>query len=98
MKKGARNVVLSLGEKGSILVTKDRAYKITLDPIKTNLTVGAGDAFIAGFAYSYQNDKDVLNAYMFAHATSYAYVIHRNFHLTDVHEILNQINVEEIHT
>ncbi len=88
---GAQNVVLSLGEKGSLLVTKEDTHKIVLDAIKTNQTVGAGDALVAGFAYYYEKTKDVLKAYQFGHATSYAYLIHPNFYLIDVEKIFKEI-------
>jgi len=55
--------------------------------------VGAGDALVAGFAYYYQKSKDVLESYKFAHATSYAYLIHPNFHLLDVEKIYNEIQI-----
>jgi len=94
--KGAQNVVVSLGEKGSILVTKDKSYQIVLESVKTNSTVGAGDAFVAGFAYYYQKTQDIVKSYQFAHATSYALIIHTNFHLKDVEDIFENIELKEI--
>jgi len=93
---GAQSVIVSLGEKGSIFVNKDKAYKISLEPIKTNETIGAGDAFIAGFAYSYQTNKDLIKAYQFGHATSYAYIQNEHLHINDVKMILEKIKLKEI--
>ncbi len=91
---GAQNVVLSLGRKGSVLVTKNEVHRIALDEIKTNQTIGAGDALVAGFAYYYQKTKDVVASYKFAHATSYAYLIHPNFELIDVERIFKKIQMK----
>jgi len=96
IEQGARNIVLSLGEEGSLLVTKDYVYRISLDQIQTNKTVGAGDAFVAGFAYQYQKDQNLLKAYKFGHATSYAFVAQEQIGIKDVEAVLKKINVEEI--
>ena len=96
IEKGVQNIILSLGKNGSILVTNDKAYQIILPEIKTNQAVGAGDAFVAGFVYDYQLNKDITKAYMFGHATSYAYLKNKNFNLEEVNQILEQIKIQEI--
>lgn len=93
---GAQHVIVSLGKSGSLFVTKDQVFKIELEPINTNDTVGAGDAFVAGFAFSYSQDKDVVKAYQFGHATSYAYIMHQQFHINDVLKIIDRIDMKEI--
>lgn len=94
--KGAQNIILSLGKSGSLFVNSDQAFRIKLEPIKTNDTVGAGDAFVAGFAFSYNQEKDVIKAYQFGHSTAHAYVMHPQFHINDVYQILKRIDMKEI--
>lgn len=49
VESGVLEVIVSLGKKGSLYVSKDYQYKITVPDIKVHQTVGAGDALLAGF-------------------------------------------------
>lgn len=57
--KGARNVLISRGAKGAVLVTENDEV-IAADAIKCNAvnTVGAGDSMVAGFLAGYMKTKD----------------------------------------
>lgn len=59
---GIKNVIVTMGSRGSMLVTKDGYHKV--NPIKVNAvdTSGAGDAFIGSFANYYVKDKNILEA------------------------------------
>ncbi len=46
---GVENVMISLGSKGAMLVSKDGAYICTPPKIEAKSTIGAGDSSIAGF-------------------------------------------------
>ena len=46
---GIENVMVSLGEKGALLITKDNTYIATPPSIDAVSTIGAGDSSIAGF-------------------------------------------------
>ena len=61
---GARNVLVSMGGKGSVLLDEKGAFN-TLDAIDGTVinTVGAGDSMVAGFLAGYLKTKD----YGFAH-------------------------------
>ncbi len=48
-KEGVENVMISLGEKGAMLVCNSGAYICTPPEIKAKSTIGAGDSSIAGF-------------------------------------------------
>jgi 1-phosphofructokinase len=51
---GARNVLVSLGEKGAILVTEQKeAYQMEATKGEVKNTVGAGDSMLAGFLAGY---------------------------------------------
>ena len=49
---GVRNVIVTLGEKGSLLVSDNDSYHQAAFPVKTVDTVGAGDCFCGVFACS----------------------------------------------
>jgi len=52
-------VVIKLGAEGAILQTNDRMISIQSIPVNIVDTVGAGDAFDAGFLYGYLNHWDL---------------------------------------
>ena len=58
-KKGARNVLISMGSKGAVLVTENDEV-ISADAVKCEAvnTVGAGDSMVAGFLAGYIKTKD----------------------------------------
>jgi ribokinase len=44
-------VILTLGERGSLLVTPDECVHVPATPVKALDTTGAGDAFVGSLAY-----------------------------------------------
>ena len=62
--KGAQNVLVSMGEKGSILLDENgKSYKKAAISIKNVInTVGAGDSMVAGFLAGYLNYKNYEDA------------------------------------
>lgn len=57
--RGAQNVLISMGEKGAILVCEDgRVYGGRIVGGKVKGTVGAGDSMVAGFIKGYMESKD----------------------------------------
>jgi 1-phosphofructokinase len=68
---GARNVLISRGSEGSILVSEDQRIFIGNCPGGTVVnTVGCGDSMVAGFIAGYIKHKDVLEAYRLSIAAS----------------------------
>ena len=55
---GIENVMISLGEKGALLVNEDGAVGAIPPAINALSTIGAGDSTIAGFIAAYCEDKD----------------------------------------
>lgn len=49
--RGAGTVILTLGERGCLLVTGDEALHVTAPRVQAVDTVGAGDAFVGSLAY-----------------------------------------------
>lgn len=60
VEKGLKNVIVTMGSRGSMWITKDSYHH--LKPFKVNAidTSGAGDAFIGCFASCYIKNKDVM--------------------------------------
>jgi sugar/nucleoside kinase (ribokinase family) len=52
-------VAIKLGADGAALQTKDRTIFVPSIPVKIVDTIGAGDAFDAGFLYGYLNHWDL---------------------------------------
>ena len=56
---GARNVLVSMGDKGSVLFTEDKQVILQSAPQGEAInTVGAGDSMVAGFIAGYLKSKD----------------------------------------
>jgi 1-phosphofructokinase family hexose kinase len=70
---GVNEVLVSLGKRGSLYVSKDHQYKITVPDLKVNQTVGAGDALLAGFLSS-KYSKPLEEALVDAAFTSLSYI------------------------
>ena len=62
LKRGAGKVILTLGERGSVLVTPDEVVHVPADSVKALDTTGAGDAFVGSLAYFMAAGKDIPEA------------------------------------
>jgi len=61
--EGARNILVSLGGEGSILLTEDgKEYSITAPKGEVINTIGAGDSLVAGFIAGMLNSGDMYEA------------------------------------
>ena len=64
--QGAKNVIVSLGDKGAILIdNNNNVYKENAKIGKVINTVGAGDALVAGFIDEYLRSNDAFKAFNF---------------------------------
>ncbi|MGV3549627.1 ribokinase [Rhizobium sp.] len=59
---GARNVVVTMGEKGALIVTDDVDMQIPAAQVDVVDTTGAGDAFNSGFAMGLAEGRNVVDA------------------------------------
>lgn len=59
-------LVVTLGDRGSILFTKDEIFKCPAEKIKVVDTTGAGDAFAAGFISKLSSKKPLKSCLKFA--------------------------------
>ncbi len=67
--KGIGHVIITMGNKGALVLTDSTEYVI--DPIKVKVvdTTGAGDAFNGGLATALAEGQDIVRAVEFANAT-----------------------------
>ncbi len=64
--KGVKAVVLTLGEEGALLVTREKIRHFYEVPVKSLDTTGAGDSFIAALAAALIQGKDLEQAVRYA--------------------------------
>lgn len=60
--KGLKNLIITLGQQGSLWMTKDSQHHVKPVQVKAIDTSGAGDAYIGCFASEYVQHYDVLKA------------------------------------
>jgi ribokinase len=66
LEKGVRNVIITLGEKGALLVNKYQSELFSAQKVKVIDTTAAGDAFNGALAYSLAKNKESTDAIRFA--------------------------------
>ena len=63
---GARNVLVSMGGKGAVLISENgKAYEADAPQGVLKNSVGAGDSMVAGFLYGYLKFNDYEQAFRF---------------------------------
>ena len=93
-KMGAQNVLISLGEEGAILVTKEnKEYFLNAPKGRVVNTVGAGDSMVAGFVAGYEKSGDYEQAFKIGVATGSASAFSMNLATAEeVANLLKEIN------
>ncbi len=96
-KQGACNVIVSLGEKGAILLTDDGKKYIGIAPKgKVINTVGAGDSLVGGFLAEYTKNKNIVSSFqngiVCGSATAFSDWLCTK---EKVDELLNEVKVSE---
>lgn len=64
--RGAKNVAITLGERGTILLAGDALHHIEATTVQAIDTTAAGDAFTGAFAVRWAETDDILEAVRFA--------------------------------
>lgn len=97
---GIEYVLLSMGERGAIVANKDSRLKVIGKLSHGGSSVGAGDAFLAGFVYSSIKNYNLKDLAVFSTASSLALIESSERSLPDVKTIINNyyknITVEDI--
>lgn len=97
IKKGARNVIVSLAENGAVLINQEYALVATAPKGEVKSSVGAGDSMVAGFIAMFEKTKSVEEAFRFSIAAGSATAF--SFGLCtreQVENLLPEINIERI--
>ncbi|UZK64575.1 1-phosphofructokinase family hexose kinase [Mycoplasma mycoides subsp. capri] len=102
LQKGCKNVLVSLGSDGAILVTSTKIYKASLPKwnYKVDNVAGAGDSMIAGFITKYLQTNDYIKALKFSlicgSATAFSYKIASKEFIDELSNYVDKIEVNEI--
>ena len=64
-RRGVRNVVVTLGRNGALVLTDELDVKVPAVPVEVTDTTGAGDAFNSGFAVALAEGRDIVEAVRF---------------------------------
>lgn len=83
-------VLASMGEKGSILVSKTEAYRAGTLPVEVVSTVGAGDAMVAGFVYAMSRKKTIEECLAFGAACSALTISAEGYPVLDIDDVYDQ--------
>ena len=67
---GAKVGIVTLGEKGAIVATKEKTFVVPVFPTNAVDCTGAGDAYMAGFLAEYIRTGDAWRSGLFASATA----------------------------
>ena len=62
LERGAKHVILTLGERGSLLVTPNETTHVPTTAVKAIDTTGAGDAFMGSLSYFLAAGKPLTEA------------------------------------
>ena len=57
--RGPKLVIMTMGEKGSMVYDGTRYYQYGIEPCQVVDTMGAGDSYIAGFLYGILQGKSI---------------------------------------
>ena len=66
LSRGAKNVIVTLGEKGSVLINKDEYIKVEPHKVDAVDTTAAGDSYLGALVTKLSEDKDIKEAMDFA--------------------------------
>ncbi|KOF58120.1 MULTISPECIES: 1-phosphofructokinase [Clostridium] len=93
---GARNVIISMAEKGALLINETAVYKASPAKGTVKNSVGAGDSVIAGFLASYSQNKNIIEAFRYGAASGSATAFSKDLCTKeDVEHYLPQVTVTE---
>lgn len=96
---GVGIVAVSLGKKGAIFITKEKAFKLEAPAVEVRTKIGAGDSMIGGFLTALENNKDIETAARYAVAAGTAAVMREGTELCsreDVEKVFDLVTAHSI--
>ncbi|MDF7666645.1 1-phosphofructokinase [Orbaceae bacterium ESL0727] len=94
--EGIENVVVSLGSKGALWVTKNEAWLAKPPKCKVVSTVGAGDSMVAGLMYGLLNKQSIKDCLVFASSVAALSVEQAGVGISNRQAIDNMVSKIEI--
>ena len=98
-KKYCEILLVSMGEEGAMLFTKDEAWKAVPPKVKRKSTVGAGDSMVAGFILSIAKKESYQYALKYAVACGTSATMHAGTELcnkNDADDLFQKVSIEKI--
>jgi 6-phosphofructokinase 2 len=92
-------VVVSMGAKGALLMSKNESYRAKAPDVKIKSTVGVGDSMVAGIVYSLSRGMNLKETLQYGIACGTAATLNPGTqlsHLDDVKQLLQLIDVKEV--
>ena len=97
--QGARNVMVSLGKDGALLVTENNTLYAKALPVEARSTVGAGDAMLGGMLMGLDQGEGIEASFPYGIAAGAASVMTEGtqlLQLSDFERLLPQVRVEKL--
>lgn len=96
LKKGAKNIIVSMGKDGALFVNENNIYKADAPKGKLINSVGAGDSMVAGFIYKYIETKDLLESFKYSVASGSATAFSKDLaNKKDINDLFKDMTVKE---
>lgn len=98
LNKGISQVAISLGEKGSLVADCNQILRVKAPAVPVNSTVGAGDAFVAGFSVGQARNLSLADSVRLASAAAGAAVAlpgTQAASLIEVNKLIHEVQIEE---
>ena len=98
-KKGIEIVAISMGSKGSIVITNEAVFRVKPLKVEVKGTVGAGDAYVAGFAHGIYRGLSLEETIKIAAALSTSVVMKEGTGagtIEEVNALKDKIEIERI--
>ncbi|EWG11430.1 1-phosphofructokinase [Cytobacillus firmus] len=94
---GAQNVIVSLADKGAVLISADAAYISSVPKGKVKSSVGAGDSMVAGFLAAFEKHKNIEKAFQYSVASGSATAFSLGLCTKEkAEELLSQVSIEKV--
>ncbi len=98
LRQGIQKVAISLGEKGSLVADQEQILRAKAPSVPVHSTVGAGDAFVAGFSVGQARNLSLADSIRLASAAAGAAVALPGTQagsLTEVNKLIDLVQINE---
>ena len=95
---GIDQLMISMGSKGALLLSRDGTYKAAVPVVKVEKTIGCGDSAVAGYAIALSQGKNTEEALRFSMACAVANSMSReltSLNTSLINELIPQIQIKE---